>query len=275
MAFEADYYEEAVFWDGDILTDPGNMRRYGETAELVPVGTVSLLDVGCGNGAFGDVLRQRRPEIKVTGMDRSETALRHVKTEKLRGPANAIPVADCSYDCVTCLEMIEHLTCRDYPLVLGELCRVTRSTIIIGVPYRENLMVSMTQCPACHSQFHTELHMRSFDDESIRALLPSDKFRMTGTIFPGSKTRFRWIDPALSRLSRMRRKPPLFLSPICPVCGYSDGRGAERIKMWTDRSPSRRSLVRRIAASTFHATKGLLPKEVVPGYWIVALYERV
>ena len=165
--FEKEYYESEQFWEGEAIQDENNLNRFRETAAMVPAETASLADIGCGNGLFVNYLHQEKPWLNLMGIDRSETALKYVKTNKQAGDIAAIPLPDNAYDCVTCLEVIEHLPVDVYATALAELARVAQKHIIISVPYAEELEENHTQCPECKTIFNADLHMRNFSESSM------------------------------------------------------------------------------------------------------------
>lgn len=68
-----------------------------------PQAGLRWLDVGCGNGAFTDLLLARCAPASVTGIDPSEGQLayartRHPGVEYLQGDAMQLPFADASFD---------------------------------------------------------------------------------------------------------------------------------------------------------------------------------
>jgi len=80
--FEKIYYEEESFWEGEMLNDPENQERFRVTASLIPDSVKSFVDIGCGNGVFLKFLAQNIPQLDLTGVDRSEMALRFVDSKK-------------------------------------------------------------------------------------------------------------------------------------------------------------------------------------------------
>src|SRR5688572_1928727 len=137
---EKEYYEDENLWSGNMLQDPGNRERIKITSELIPSDVKSILDVGCGNGIFLNYLFDTRGDsINLTGVDRSRTALQFVRTKKVEGDILNLEFKNESFDCVSALEVIEHLPVNDFGKALSELARVSKRYIIISVPYAENL----------------------------------------------------------------------------------------------------------------------------------------
>ena len=57
----------------------------GMLADLVPPGTQTLLDIGCGSGQMARLVNERRPEVQITGIDSQQLldqALEAVRTFK-------------------------------------------------------------------------------------------------------------------------------------------------------------------------------------------------
>src|SRR4030095_10335142 len=108
-SFEQEYYEAERFWEGAAIQDENNLDRIAKTISMIPADAGSLADIGCGNGVFVNRLAKEKPSMTIVGVDRSEAALKYVQTEKMHGDIGAIPFDDNSFDCITCLEVIEHL----------------------------------------------------------------------------------------------------------------------------------------------------------------------
>ena len=270
-SFEKDYYEAEQFWEGEAIHDENNMNRIKETASMIPSDTNSLTDIGCGNGIFVNYLRNQFPTLDLLAIDRSRTALKFVKTEKKEGDIADIPLADKSYDCVTCLEVIEHLPVEVYTKALTELTRVAKRYVILSVPYAEQLEKNYNQCPQCKTIFNADLHLRNFSDAAIKNLLEENNFECllvkkagAQTFFKGHYLFTKLFYPELFRQWR---------SPICPVCGYktkvnpvSENGNMPEIK--TLPAP-RRSLI-----SYFTGLPKLFWPKEKKYYWIIALYQR-
>jgi ubiquinone/menaquinone biosynthesis C-methylase UbiE len=218
--FERSYYEAEEFWADDALAGEHETHRYEESIRLIPPATRSLVDVGCGNGRFGALLSSLMPEVRVTSVDRSSTALSYVSTDKVQADASEIPLRDLSADCVSCLEVIEHLPIDAFENVLSELCRVAAQSVIVSVPYREDVEANSTQCPKCRSTFNVDLHLRTFDDDVLSNLLALHGFSLDAVSYAPSSTRLFLFASAWEQIMALKQRTPTFRSPICPVCGY-------------------------------------------------------
>jgi SAM-dependent methyltransferase len=89
----------------------------------------SLLDVGCNAGEFLTTVQATYPAIRLAGCDVNPTA---VATARRRLPsvdvreacASALPFASESFDCVSCIEVLEHIPPAEWRKSLSEMRRV-------------------------------------------------------------------------------------------------------------------------------------------------------
>lgn len=269
MSFEKKYYETAYMWENGVLQDEKNIHRIKTTAELIPKDVTTLVDVGCGNGVFLNYLLENRKELNLTGIDRSEFALQYVKANKKIGDISALPFENNLFDCVTCLQVIEHLPVPVYEIALTELCRISKKYVIIGVPYNEVLEDSYTKCPSCASIFNWELHLRSYTKTSMQNLLQQNGFKCVSHQTFGADVKYVGHD-----LYRKIFYPAQFLkwhSPICPVCGYEDG---NEVKTTIAASAVVKKPVKRSIISYLSPLPKLIWPKTSKDYWILALYEK-
>jgi SAM-dependent methyltransferase len=218
MNYEKQYYEFERFWNNYEYSYKINIDKINITFDFIKKDVKNLLDAACGNGIFTNMVSEKFENLKVVAFDRSETALKYVKTEKYLASIDAIPFNDQEFDCVVAHDVIEHLPVDVYDKALKEIARVARKYIIIGVPFDENLRHNVSECPYCLSHFNNDFHFRSFDKKKMSGLLAASGFRCveirtcdTNKFFVGHRTYGNLFYP------KWQKK---FRSPICPVCGF-------------------------------------------------------
>lgn len=223
--FEKQAYDMPQLWENDWFGEEEH-DRVRKILEIVPTDVSSILDVGCGNGLFLNFTNQnhRGRFSRLCGTDRSAVALQHVQTEKTVARIDRIPFDSTSFDLVSCMEVLEHLTLSVYPSALQELARIARKYVLISVPYKEVLMSNLVACPSCFTKFHPDYHVRSFSEDTMATLMEPLGLKQIGQWKLGMSVSY--ADRELR--SRLRNWvtgnggalfPPIGL---CPVCGYRD-----------------------------------------------------
>lgn len=146
-----------------------------------------VLDYGSGPGFLVTPLLRRG--ARVSAVDYSpqtvaELNRRFAQHENWCGGAcfqeQTLPWPDASFDCVFCLETIEHLLPEHLTLVLAELLRVLKpdGQLICTTPNTENLQTQMVYCPHCQHEFHRWQHVRSWTPQSLQHCLQESGFRV-------------------------------------------------------------------------------------------------
>jgi ubiquinone/menaquinone biosynthesis C-methylase UbiE len=261
MNFEQQSYEINDLWIDEIVSE-ADIERVKVSADLIPPDVKSILDVGCGGGIFVNyLLSSGRHYDRLCGIDRSNSALQHVKTEKKLAEVNQLPFQNNEFHMVTCLEVLEHLSLNIYSSSLNELSRIAKKYILISVPNHENLKKSLVYCPSCCTKFNPDYHMRSYDCRTVKRLFDERGFQCINlrNVCEFYSYRFAQIVNFFTRFSSM--SSPWYA--ICPVCGY---RGNLLLDEARDNVAPKQNIFKK-------SVKKIWPKTV--NYrWILALYKR-
>ena len=220
-----------------------------------------MLDVGCGQGEFLDYFVNK--EVKVFAVDRDYKMIQHVQAPKSLVSIDSLPFANKSIDIVTCLEVIEHLPHGLYESALGELSRVADKYALITVPFNQDLKSLLVQCPFCYSRFNRYLHIRSFDEESIRELLVNYGWVCSKIELINKKFDYHF---PLYRYYRLLSDKDMPSKMKCPICGYEE----KALRKSTTCSSGDKKWMFRYIKNNF---KKILPKKLNYS-WIAGLYER-
>jgi SAM-dependent methyltransferase len=108
----------------------------------VPENAQSLLDVGCHVGAFLRHCHEFYPTIQLAGVEVDFAALEKAReaipdAELRRAGAQELPFADARFDCVTCVEVLEHIPAANRRKSLTEIRRVLKpgGRLILRTPH--------------------------------------------------------------------------------------------------------------------------------------------
>jgi ubiquinone/menaquinone biosynthesis C-methylase UbiE len=103
-------------------------ERYSQMANMLPTEALSILDVGCGIGRGGAVLKQLRPELTIIGIDcvpeRTARLDRTIYSEVHTGFTMDLPMEDRSVDTIIAGEFLQHVPPKHIALTLCEFFRV-------------------------------------------------------------------------------------------------------------------------------------------------------
>lgn len=209
-------YEQANHW-GRLENDVSFLKKVKLIKALIPDDVETILDAGCGDGALTNLLVDSK--YRILGLDRSQEALNHVNTDKIKGSINKIPFSDDAFDLVVCSQVLEHLPEEIYRESINELMRVSKKYLIIGVPYRERLMQNTTKCFNCGVKYHLWGHVRNYKTiEQVSELFP--KFRSVDHIFTST---YYWHNQFILWLKRFfGNEWPWEETAICPKCGLKN-----------------------------------------------------
>lgn len=95
-------------------------------AEMTPP-NARVLDVGCGDGRIGALIRSHRADVEVSGIDTHLRDEVHIPVRKFEGMS--IPLPDGSVDVVMLIDVLHHAD--DPHRLLGEATRVARRAVVL------------------------------------------------------------------------------------------------------------------------------------------------
>jgi len=210
------YYEVADLWEREKYLSGYERTRFQSAIQFIPQEATSLIDVGCGNGAFLSILEEQRPHTVLKGVEPSGAAIgqKLCHCEILQSDAGRLPFPDTSFDVVSSMEVLEHIPQRAMPGVLSELMRLSRRYILLGLPYCERR--ARIVCPECNCGFDPHLHLRSYDDEKVASLFP-DFVERRREILYGKE----FVVPFIAfRVLKVEASATRYPNVICPQCGW-------------------------------------------------------
>ena len=152
------------------VLDRREQARLGDIAALVPDSAESLLDAGAREGKLAGMLVDRIK--RVVALDLNPPTTPDARVESVAGDITALEYRDDAFDVVVCSEVLEHIPVGKLSGACRELCRVARSSVVVGVPYRQDLRCARTLCANCHRRNPPYGHVNSFTEEDLISLFP-------------------------------------------------------------------------------------------------------
>ena len=167
-----DYFEERT---GATAHSERRVREY--TLSLIPPGTQSILDVGCGSAWVAKALQKSGPfhcslDISIENPRKALQRYPSPNHVGVVGDSYHLPFRDNSFDAIIAAEIIEHL--HDPKAFATELMRVVKpgGAVIISTPYKEKLVQEL--CIHCHRLTPHNAHLHSWDEPKLRILFGSE-----------------------------------------------------------------------------------------------------
>src|SRR3974390_1896275 len=147
---------------------PNEQARVANLFDMIPPQGERALDVGTRDGFLAMRLAARYREV--VALDLEMPRIEHPRIHLVKGNAARLAFPNRSFDVVLCTEVLEHVPPNVLPAVCREIARVSRGTIIIGVPYRQDLRIGKTTCAVCGKSNPPWGHVNSFDESRLQSL---------------------------------------------------------------------------------------------------------
>ncbi len=142
--------------------------RTDDLLALMPERGASALDVGARDGHFSLLMAERFEHV--TALDLSQPTISHPKITCVAGNATALDFPDGHFDLVFCAEVLEHIPSPALERACAELARVCRGTLIIGVPFEQDIRVGRTTCSQCGQPNPPWGHVNRFTEARLATL---------------------------------------------------------------------------------------------------------
>lgn len=177
----ADHYDRGI--EQNIFQKYWHTKRFKKVLENIDFMADRMLDVGCHSGLFTQKIAQAVNPNKIYGIDVSASAIEVAKKRIKNGNfkianAHKLPFKGSQFDCVFCLEVLEHV--EEPRQVLSEIRRVLKKGGhgFILVPTDNLLFRVIWWIWNNLNPVWKHAHVQSFKANSLEQLLVEAKFRI-------------------------------------------------------------------------------------------------
>lgn len=185
----------------------------------IPVSARRILDLGCGTGSLGRVLKGRQ-QVEVVGATYSvterEKALRHLDAV-IVADLNAFNPNDLGlFDCIVCSHVLEHLYWPEQVLRSVACLLAPGGRLVVALPnclhWRQRIRFLRGEFRYTDGGLMDHTHFRFFDWTTARNLVVRSGYREISALADGGFPLARFLPVAGRPLSRaaLRLAPGLF-----------------------------------------------------------------
>lgn len=181
----------ADYWDLSFNTNflqrlwhSGTQRVVRNSITLLPTGA-KLLDVGCGSGFTLAKVTSERPDLQVYGVDVTTHLIEYARTIRpyitfAVASGERLPFSDKEFDCVTYLDIIEHLV--DPKGALKESRRVLKDggmfIVLVVLEHHPIFRIIWWLWTQMRGKVWHGAHLHVFTKKSLRELVEQAEFKI-------------------------------------------------------------------------------------------------
>jgi ubiquinone/menaquinone biosynthesis C-methylase UbiE len=147
-------------------TSKSEQARAQDLLRILPSQGRSVLEIGARDGFFSRLLAERFETV--TALDLDKPSIQLDRVVPFQGDVRRLAFPDHAFDCVVCTEVLEHVVEVDQ--AAAELARVARQSVVVGVPYRQDIRLGRTTCAGCGKINPPWGHVNRFDEKRLRRL---------------------------------------------------------------------------------------------------------
>ncbi|MBC3785689.1 class I SAM-dependent methyltransferase [Spirosoma utsteinense] len=170
-------------------TDSFALERYAQFTQYLPQQALSVLDVGCNTGRGGQVLKQKKPHLKLWGIDMVEDRIRRIPggvyEHLVAGSATSIPAEDNSFCAIVAGELVEHIPVAVFPTMLSEFYRVLKpgGRVLLTTPNPKSYLVYLRKHSIYADPSHVNImHQKQLVDQLTKAGFVSTSVMGSGKV---------------------------------------------------------------------------------------------
>jgi hypothetical protein len=159
-------------------------ERIKDLFGLIPESGLLALDIGARDGFLSRQLAQRFD--RVIALDIDQPNIDHPRIQPVKGDVTHLEFEDATIDLILCAEVLEHIPPALLDAACKEIARVACGTVVIGVPYKQDLRCGETTCYTCGKPNPPWGHVNSFDEQRFSELFPGlqlIKYAYVGSVF--------------------------------------------------------------------------------------------
>jgi len=179
-----------------------------------------VLDLGCGTGDLVFALAKHYTDVFGADIESSrleELKLKAASTTGVQFLGNSeLADLEISFDIITSIETIEHLSDRELDDYIDQIKRLLKpdGLVFITTPNEENLEAGLVKCPDCSAVFHRTQHIRNWSADELFSFLRARGLEIStiGTTNFNRESRFGFLGRLMVGIQKLRKRkmPQLF-----------------------------------------------------------------